>query len=285
MTGAYGTSPSYLDWLPTAAAADTADAEPVAAADPAQGVVVEDGPTAPAPIIVVAGAHGGSGTSVVALLLAMVSDDTVVVLDGTPVGGDISRRTPAPVAQTAAVWGVWLTGDRALPTSTGWTVLGRDRRDDASPSHLAAAVTAARAAGGGHGLVVVDAGACIGSTWFDAAADLADHIVVTIDDRPGAANAARPVLTELHRRLGIAGMGRSVQLVVTSQRPGVDHVTGPLADALTGRVAGVVHLPYDAELAAGVGIDPSQLSAAALAAAIAVLSGSRAHLHREAHRP
>jgi hypothetical protein len=131
------------------------------------------------------------------------------------------------------------------------------------------------------GLVVVDAGACIGSTWFDAAADLADHIVVTIDDRPGAANAARPVLTELRGRLGIAGMGRSVQLVVTSQRPGVDHVT----DALTGRVAEVVHLPYDAELAAGVGIDPSQLSAAALAAAHTVLSGSRAHLHREAHRP
>ncbi|MDQ1178638.1 hypothetical protein [Rhodococcus sp. SORGH_AS_0301] len=285
MTGTFGESSSYLDWLPTTDHVDTAaPALSDVPAGPGKSRVA-GGPAAAdngvGPVIVVAGAHGGSGASVVAVLLALVTDTTTLVLDGTPVGGDIVHRAPA--AHATVTWATWLTGERPVPA--GWSVLGRDRRAAATPAHLADAVTAARSAVGEAGVVIVDTGACIGSTWFDAVADLADYIVVTIDDRPGAANAARPVLTELRGRLGTAGMGRSVQLVVASQRLGVDHVTGPLADALTGRVAAVHHLPYDAELAAGIGIDPAELSAAAYATASAVLSAFRAPLHREAHRP
>ncbi|WP_214281606.1 hypothetical protein, partial [Escherichia coli] len=72
------------------------------------------------------------------------------------------------------------------------------------------------------------------------------------------------------QRLGASQMGHAVQLLVTSQRPGIDHVTGPLADALAGRVAGVHHLPYDPEIAAGIEIDPALLSSSSFDAAHAV---------------
>lgn len=256
-----GPSPSYLDWLPSDSDAATADALVIAPGESAASTQPRSD-TAPGSVTVVAGAHGGSGATITTLLIAMVaaseSTASVIALDGTPVGGDLTTRAPAEHCHPSW-WQQWLIGDHdpaAIPAS-GWTVLGRDRTLGEAASPLADAITSLREQDRS---VIVDAGASVGSPWFDSAADLADHIIVTIDDRPGAANASRPVLSMLRRRLGSEEMGRTVHLVVTSQRPGIDHVTGPLADALSGRVAGVHHLPYDSEIATGVGIDPSLLS-------------------------
>ncbi|WP_037180451.1 MinD/ParA family ATP-binding protein [Rhodococcoides fascians] len=269
-TAAGGPAPSYLDWLTAentttsdpAAGADTAASDLAVPAEPSEHHIASPG----GQVTVVAGAHGGSGATITTLLLAMVaaseSSASVIALDGTPVGGDLTTRAPAEHCHPSW-WQHWLAGGddpaadpSALP-ATGWTALGRDRSLGETASPLTGVVSALASPTRS---VIVDAGASVGSPWFDSAADLADHIIVTIDDRPGAANASRPVLSMLRRRLGTEEMGRTVHLVVTSQRPGVDHVTGPLADALSGRVAGVHHLPYDSEIAAGVGIDPSLLS-------------------------
>ncbi|RRQ26160.1 hypothetical protein DK926_19365 [Rhodococcus sp. Eu-32] len=282
-TAAGGPAPSYLDWLiadTRQSAADPAATEvtdtPASTVPRVSAASTQHGDRAGSSVTVVAGAHGGSGATITTLLLAMVaaadfpamktdavgSAGPVIALDGTAVGGDLVVRAPAQHCHPSW-WQHWLAGGddpaadtTALPTS-GWTVLGRDRTLGETTSPLSGAITALSSRSRS---VIVDAGASVGSPWFDAAADLADHIVVTIDDRPGAANASRPVLSMLRRRLGSEEMGRTVHLVVTSQRPGVDHVTGPLADALSGRVAGVHHLSYDSEIAAGVGIDPSLLS-------------------------
>lgn len=260
-----GGEASYLNWLtPTETPTDSTMPSVSGAATETPGE--SPGTRSDPSVILIAGAHGGAGTSVLTLLVAMIAasetDGPVIALDGTPVGGDLTARAPAQHCHPLW-WQQWLTGDRnpaadpaALPTS-GWSVLGRDRSLGEADSPLPGAISALRARGR---TVIVDAGASVGSAWFDRIAVSADHIVLTIDDRSGAANASRPVLSMLRRRLGPHEMGRSVHLVVTSQRPGVDHVTGPLADALSGRVAGVHHLPYDTEIAAGVGIDPALLS-------------------------
>jgi hypothetical protein len=279
-TATGGPAPSYLDWLTAdtrQSAADTVATDAPAAPDAlVSAVSTQHGDTAGSSVTVVAGAHGGSGATITTLLLAMVAaadspatgstavgpEGPVIALDGTAVGGDLTGRAPAQHCHPSW-WQHWLIGgddpaaDTTALSDSGWTVLGRDRTLGETVSPLSGVITALRARARS---VIVDAGASVGSPWFDAAADLADQIVVTIDDRPGAANASRPVLSMLRRRLGSEEMGRTVHLVVTSQRPGVDHVTGPLADALSGRVAGVHHLPYDSEIAAGVGIDPSLLS-------------------------
>lgn len=267
ISGAAG-GPPYLDWLTTDTPGDDAPVveAPAIDVDESTAPLLPGNSVSGGSVTVVAGAHGGSGATITTLLIAMVSASessaSVVALDGTPVGGDLTTRAPAEHCHPSW-WQQWLTGDHdpaadpaALPAS-GWTVLGRDRSLGEAASPLADAMGALRAQDRS---VVVDAGASVGSPWFDAAAGLADHIIVTIDDRPGAANASRPVLSMLRRLLGSEEMGRTVHLVVTSQRPGVDHVTGPLADALSGRVAGVHHVPYDSEIAAGVGIDPALLS-------------------------
>ncbi|WP_037140507.1 hypothetical protein [Rhodococcoides fascians] len=273
-TRAGGPAPSYLDWLTaesSTALAPTNASDTAVAEDPTDIAVTGEsgehhGGGRGGSVTVVAGAHGGSGATITTLLLAMVagseSSATVIALDGTPVGGDLITRAPAEHCHPSW-WQRWFTGGDdpaadpcALPAA-GWTVLGRDRSLGETASPLTGVISALAAPARS---VIVDAGASVGSPWFEQASGLADHIVVTIDDRPGAANASRPVLSMLRSRLGSEEMGRTVHLVVTSQRPGVDHVTGPLADALSGRVAGVHHLPYDSEIAAGVGIDPSLLS-------------------------
>ncbi len=263
------TDTAYLAWLtPTDEPTESPAPEPSAPAAPGPdtGAAADSDPV----VIVVAGAHGGSGATVVTLLLALIaaseSAAPVIALDGTPVGGDLTSRVPAG-QRYPTYWQDWFLGDNGEPAAlpeTGWCAIARDRGLAENSSPLADAVTALRTLGRS---VIVDVGASVGSPWFASVADLADHIVVTIDDRAGAANAARPVLSMLRHRLGASQMGQSVQLVVTSQRPGVDHVTGPLADALAGRVAGVHHLPYDPEIAAGIEIDPALLSSSSFDAA------------------
>ncbi|WP_032374108.1 MinD/ParA family ATP-binding protein [Rhodococcoides fascians] len=264
------TDTGYLAWLtPTAAPGETDEnpaPEPAAPTSPRPGTGAADDPV----VVVVAGAHGGSGATVATVLLALIaaseSTSPVIALDGTPVGGDLATRAPAG-QRYPTYWQDWFVGDSSEPAAlpeTGWCAIARDRTLPEQHSPLADAVAALRAMGRS---VIVDAGASVGSPWFEAVADLADHIVVTIDDRAGAANAARPVLSMLRQRLGASQMGHAVQLLVTSQRPGIDHVTGPLADALAGRVAGVHHLPYDPEIAAGIEIDPALLSSSSFDAA------------------
>lgn len=275
---------AFLDWLGPAPDQPSAPADPGAAeSSPApEGDTSIDPPRAGGRVVTVAGAHGGSGATVVAVVLSMVAGTTgtAAVLDGTVIGGDLLHRAPADI-DVGCTWHHWVTDPHRTLPHCRWVALGRDRA--AAPHGLPLAAAAGELAAAGR-TVVVDAGACVGSAWFDELAAVTDHLLLTVDDRPGAANASRPVLSMVRSRLGSSQMGRSVQIVVTSQRPGVDHVTGPLTDALAGRVAGVHHVPYDPELAAGVEIDTALLSAASIDLAHAVLAHTDPITETPAHR-
>ena len=258
--------PTYLDWLDELAATEPGGPHPADTEDDARRD--DRTPARPSPPaaqwdtrtpIVVVGAHGGSGATTVALLVASVVSETAatVVLDGTPAGGDLSLRAPTLDAEPRT-WQDWLTAADGTPAlSERYSILCRDRSLPDYRSPLGAAVAAARAAGA---VPIVDAGTCAGTWWFDQLADYDPHIVLTVADRAASANGIRPILTALRRDLGTA-FGR-LQIVVTSQHQHTDQVTPALRGALETRVGGVSSVPYDHHLALGQHLVPTALEPA-----------------------
>lgn len=191
----------------------------------------------PAPTLLVAGAAGGAGTSVLSVLLA----------DARAAGGQ------------DAVWiDHWATGDAAT------RITGTQGNAAQGPAH---SVSGAQLLTGEHrslaevldgtsvgASIVVDAGVLVDpAPWPQAVS-----VVLVIAARPDTANRSKGALATL----AAAGILPGATVVVACLDPWAAHLVGhQLTESLSPRTGRVLLWDYDPHLGSGGLIDPARLSA------------------------
>lgn len=231
------------------------------------------------PVVLVVGACGGAGSTTTALGVAnacAVAGDKSVAIDATIGGGDLVDRGAAAAPSDYPVEQLLATADAngqlnddafeacASATSAGAAILHQagDREPDCDLRPLDPYLRH-------RGFpAIFDAG----RLWRPAHVrplrwlDPATPIVLTVPSRPDAFNRMRYSLDCLANFGGVNRL-RSTVIAVTNQRPGIrsDEVAS-LREYLVGRVAAVVEVPYDEELALGGVIDYDRLRPATVAA-------------------
>ncbi|MEU3475882.1 hypothetical protein [Rhodococcus sp. NPDC006774] len=216
---------SGWDWL--AASESDRPAAPVVALPPRPR---------PAPTLLVAGAAGGAGASVLAVLLAdarAASGGDAVWIDASPAGDAAARITASDGSDRL---GCSVSGAQLL---TG--------------THQPLAQMIATAPAGSS--IVIDAGVLDDPQSWPAGVS----VVLVIAARPDTANRSRTALAAL----ADADLLEHTTVVVACLDPWAAHLVGHrLTDALSTRTQRVVLWDYDPHLGAGGPIDPAHLSAA-----------------------
>lgn len=217
---------SGWDWLDT-----SGDGRP-----PAPVVALPARPR-PAPTLLVTGAAGGAGTSVLSVLAAdarAANGQHAVWIDHWATGDAATRITSADQIATP---------ERPAHSVSGAQLLTCEHRPlreviDAAP--LGASVA-------------VDAGVLDDAVAWPAAVSA----VLVIAARPDTANRSRTALAAL----AAAGLLEDTTVVVACLDPWAAHLVGRrLTDALSTRTQRVVLWDYDPHLGAGGPIDPARLS-------------------------
>ena len=205
----------------------------------------------PAPTVLVAGAAGGAGTSVLSVLLA---------------------DARAQRGQHAAWIDHWATGDAATRITGTQTDAAQGRARSVSGAELITgehrSLTQELETAPVGASIVVDAGV------FDDPAPWpqAVSVVLVIAARPDTANRSKGALAALAG----AGLLADTTVVVACLDPWAAHLVGHrLTDALSLRAGRVLLWDYDPHLGSGGPIDPARLSASTTL----LLS----QLHRVAH--
>lgn len=255
-----------------------------AAADPYHQAPTFELPRA----IVVAGTVGGAGATTIAILLAAALSQEeqrkVLVLDVTPAGGDLATRVFGTVHAPGPSWQSWARDgaataalDKQLGGSTfGVVVLGADGPASDTGPLLRAVVDAVTAEGW---IVVVDAGSgALGSPALATAIRADAALVLAMPQRADGANRARWYFSGLAQQHGHAVVNDAV-VAVTDQDGMHGHVFQAVSRGLDGKVADIIRIPLDPQLATGLGIVPNGLRETtnnAVGALIGALTGTRA---------
>lgn len=223
---------------------------------------------------------GGVGKTTVTALLGMAladaRDDRVIALDANPDRGTLAERIGRPSGKTMRD----LTGSRTRVHgfSEISSVVARDdtRLDviasDSDP-HVSVAFDAsdyrdvAALAAHYYSIVLTDTGTGIVHSVMSATLEASDSLVIVAGLSVDEARLASETLTWLETN-GYAELARSAVVVLNASRPGTPLVRpGELEEHFRSRVRAVVHLPYDARIAAGAAISFRDLQPATRAAA------------------
>ncbi|NUS44746.1 MAG: hypothetical protein HOQ24_13790 [Mycobacteriaceae bacterium] len=246
--------------------------------------------------IAVTGSVGGAGGTVTAILLAALITEQfqrkVLLLDATPAGGDLQGRVFGATRAPGQPWETWAQNG-GHPEVMSQFLRGRQSGLAIPPSdRLIGAADTARLVATTiesltpHGwIVVLDTGSgALGSPALAAAVAAEAAVVLTIPQRADGANRTRLFLSGLAQQYDRRVVADAV-IAVTDQDGAQPHVYQTLEGGLGSKVSDIVRIPMDPQLATGLAVAPTTITAvtrSAYTALIKALTGTQAAARRPA---